>query len=43
MKLDSVGHNRELKIIDQSFMFCVQEVNVLAHSTPIKEEIWEKR
>lgn len=40
MKLDSIGHNRELKRIDQSFMFfCVQEVNVLAHSTPIKEEI----
>lgn len=43
MKLDSIRLNRVLKRIDQSFMFCVQEVNVLAHSTPIKEEIWEKR
>lgn len=39
MKLDNIGHSRELKRIDQSFTFCVQEVNILAHSTPIKEEI----
>lgn len=27
----------------QIILFCIQEVNVLAHSTPFKEEIWEKR